>query len=85
MSKNSRWKQAQAAKLREEAPVVPCEQVPEVEKVDFDGWYASRGPRIPRHHHKEILRADFAARGLGQCESLEDFDAALSKYGVKLS
>jgi hypothetical protein len=54
-------------------------------KFDFDAWFASRQPKIPRHHRKEILRADFTARGLGQCESLADFDAALNKYGVKLS
>lgn len=60
---------------------VVLEQAP---KFDFDAWYAMRGNKIPRQHHKEILKADFKARGLQQCESIEDFDAALEKYGVKL-
>ena len=53
-------------------------------KVDFDAWFAMRGPKIPPQHHKEVVKADFKGRGLGQHESLEDFDAALRKYGVKL-
>ena len=56
----------------------------EKQKVDFDAWFSMRGPKIPPQHHKEILKADFKGRGLGQCESLEDFDTALKKYGVKL-
>ena len=55
-----------------------------VPQLDFDAWYALRKLRIPKHHHKEILKADFKARGLGQQESMQDFDAALEKYGVKL-
>ena len=54
-------------------------------KVDFDAWYATRAGRIPKQHHKEVIKADFKARGLGQAESLEAFDEALKKYGVKLS
>lgn len=85
MGRSNKWKQVQAAKLEKAMSEVLSEEVSEVVKVDFDGWYALRGPKIPKHHHKEILRADFTARGLGQCESLEDFDAALSMYGVKLN
>ncbi len=70
----------EAEYVREE---VPAEEA--APKLDFDAWYASRQARIPKQHRKEILRADFTARGLGQCESLADFDAALNKYGVKLS
>lgn len=54
-------------------------------KVDFDVWFAMRGPRIPGHHHKEIIKADFKGRGLGQSESMEVFDEALRKYGIKLN
>jgi hypothetical protein len=93
MSKNKKYRNRQIG----EATVLPDgstestyirEEVPAEEsqpKLDFDGWYAMRGPRIPKHHHKEILRADFSARGLGQCETLADFDGALNQYGVKLS
>jgi hypothetical protein len=55
------------------------------EKVDFDAWFVMRENKIPPQHHKEIVKADFKGRGLGQCESLEDFDAALGKYGIKLA
>lgn len=58
---------------------------PQAEKHDFEEWYSMRMNQIDKHHHKEILKADFKARGLGQCESLEDFDRALRKYGVKLA
>jgi len=89
MSKNKRWKdspkKAEQAKPVAEARVEQMVAVDEKPKVDFDGWFAMRGPKIPKHHHKEILRADFSARGLGQSESLEDFDSALNQYGVKLS
>ena len=55
------------------------------EKIDFDAWYSMREKRIPTQHQKEILKADFKGRGLGQYESFADFDAALKKYGVKLA
>lgn len=67
------------AEVREEVSAEPA-----VPQLDFDAWYALRKLRIPKHHHKEILKADFKARGLGQQESMQDFDAALEKYGVKL-
>jgi hypothetical protein len=55
------------------------------EKVDFDAWYSMREKQIPVQHQKEILKADFKGRGLGQNESLSNFDGALKKYGVKLA
>ena len=54
------------------------------EKVDFDAWFAMRESQIPKQHHKEIIKADFKGRGLGQSERAEDFDKALRKYGLKL-
>ena len=76
-------------------PVAPTAPVQEVEpvaapeeaepKVDFDAWFAMRRAKIPAHHHKEIIKADFKRRNLGQCESLKDFDAALKKYGLNLA
>jgi hypothetical protein len=62
-----------------------AEQVEEqAEKFDFDTWFSMRESKLARQHRKEIIKADFTARGLKQCESLADFDAALVKYGVKL-
>ena len=60
-------------------------ELPPEEKVDFDAWHVLRSKKIPRAHHKEIIKADFKGRGLGQRESLKDFDDALAKYGVKLA
>jgi hypothetical protein len=55
------------------------------ELVDFDTWYVMRESAIPRQHHKEILKADFKARGLKEQEPVEVFDKALIRYGVKLA
>lgn len=74
----ARNKNRAALEPKSEAPAV------EIEKVDFDAWFAMRSKQIGKQHHKEIIKADFKSRGLGQNESLEDFDEALRKYGVKL-
>lgn len=54
------------------------------QEVDFDTWYMIRKNSIPDIHHKEIIKADFKGRGLKKLESVNTFDAALTKYGVKL-
>jgi hypothetical protein len=54
------------------------------QKMHFDAWYALRNSSIPGQHMKEILRADFKARGLSDQETAARYDAALVKYGVKL-
>ena len=54
------------------------------EKVDFDEWFAVRELQIPKHHRKEIIKADFKGRGLSGYETMEAFDKALGKYGIKL-
>ena len=76
-----------AEPVQEQVPiaVVPM-QVAKIAspKVDFDAWFVMRGSKIPKHHHKEIIQADFKGRGLKQHESLEDFDAALRMYGINL-
>lgn len=77
MAKNDNEKEKVAAPM-------PLVKAKEVEKVDFDTWFSMRQAKIARQHHKEIIKADFIARGVKECESLEDFDAALRKYGVKL-
>ena len=67
-----------------ETTVAVADEVASAPKVDFDAWYASRGRHIPKHHHKEILKADFMGRGLNMFETMEDFDRALAQYGIKL-
>jgi len=53
-------------------------------KINFDSWYHQRKDRIPKQHMKEILKADFLARGIIGEATLEEFDKALELYGVKL-
>ncbi len=55
------------------------------EAVEFETWFAAREKQIPRHHHREILKADFNARGLEDMATMADWDAALKMYGVDLA
>ena len=64
--------------VAKQAPPPPADK-----KMAFDAWYALRGSSIPAQHMKEILRADFKARGLSDMETLQRYDAALVQYGVK--
>lgn len=95
--KNRQVKDMEQAPKEESAPVMVKEVMREVvalkeeamvkeasPKVDFDVWFVMRNSKIPKTHHKEVIMADFKGRGLSQCESLEDFDAALKKYGINL-
>lgn len=52
--------------------------------MDFSSWYHQRKHKIPKHHLKEILWADFVARGVKEQSTVEEFDKALELYGVKL-
>jgi hypothetical protein len=52
--------------------------------MSFDEWYIVKSPLIPAQHRKEILRADFKARGLVKKHTMQQFDEALAKYGVKI-
>jgi len=54
------------------------------EVVSFDLWYHQRKEKIPKRHMKEIIVADFKARGLGTEATMQQFDKALSLYGIKL-
>lgn len=62
---------------------VETEEAP-VPMVDFAVWFVMRERRIPSNHHKEIIWADFKARGLEAKATVEDYDAALALYGIKL-
>jgi hypothetical protein len=65
-------------KKREAAPVKVDK------KVSFDSWYHQRKVKIPKQHMKEILWADFRARGLKKEASIAEYDKALKLYGIKL-
>lgn len=67
-------------KKREEAAPPPAPK----EEISFDAWYHQRKSMIAKCHIKEVIRADFTARGLGKRAEMEQFDKALELYGVKL-
>ena len=52
-------------------------------KMAFDAWWAMTQKKLPQHHHKEVVMADFMARGLSTQESMATFNKALEQYGVK--
>lgn len=52
--------------------------------VSYDSWYHQRKHKIPKQHAKEIIWADFTARGVKESATIEEFDKALELYGVKL-
>jgi hypothetical protein len=41
--------------------------------------------KIPTQHYKEIVKADFSARGLTSMETSQAYHEALKKYGLKLN
>jgi hypothetical protein len=53
-------------------------------RVKFDVWFSQRKDLIPPIHKKEILAADFKARGLESEATMEQFDRALKLYGVSI-
>jgi hypothetical protein len=72
-------KEMEAKKREEATPVIEAET-----QVTFDSWFHQRKPLIPKCHVKEILQADFKARGLGLKATMAAYDKALELYGVKL-
>lgn len=88
MSKKTRRERELAKQEMEKSmDAVAIEQLKQEEqaqKIDFDGWWASRAKLIAPQHHKEIVKADFRGRGLSTLETMEDYDDALREYGIKL-
>jgi hypothetical protein len=68
------------ATLEPVAVAVPVAPV----KVHFDAWWAVMHKKLPLHHHKEVIKADFKARGLSMHETMTVFTDALGQYGIKL-
>lgn len=86
MSKKSRQERAARQAIAEipQAELKAMAEEQGEQLVDFDGWWAVRSTRVPSHHHKEVIKADFRGRGLSTMETMEDFDEALKEYGLKL-
>jgi hypothetical protein len=53
-------------------------------KVSFDSWYHQRKHKIKKCHLKEVIWADFQARGMTKEQTMGEYDKALELYGVKL-
>ena len=80
MAKKNRREEEVVEALEEAAVEAAVEEL-----VDFETWYAQREAAIPAHHHREILKADFVARKVPAMATMDQFDTALEKYGVKLA
>jgi len=53
--------------------------------VSFDEWWMLLVKKITiRPSYKEVIKADFKARGLGDRASMAEYDKALELYGIKL-
>ncbi len=60
-------------------------EVPAVEGVSFDQWWIDVSRQLKLAPHiKEIVLADFKARGLGLVEPKEKYEVALGQFGYKL-
>ena len=58
--------------------------MPKQKTVSFDSWFFQRKEAIPKHHMKEVIWADFRARGLDKEATVEQYDKALRLYGIKI-
>ena len=71
---------AMETKKREDStPEVSVEK-----RVSFDSWFHQRKKQIAKCHMKEVIWADFTARGIKKEQTMGEFDKALELYGVKL-
>lgn len=71
---------ANADSLKEEEAAPMAQKA--VELIEFDVWWVMRSAVIPKHHMKEVVKADFKGRGLSLTETVETFDKALKAYGL---
>ena len=74
---------AKKTKQKKEAPVVEVKEQKKEPKslISFDVWYFSK--KIPKQHTKEIIWADFNARGAEAFETKEKYNEYLALYGIK--
>lgn len=73
---------ASRAEAMTKVVVVPSTDPAPVEKMSFDQWWMVINRKIKmRTHLKEILHADFKARGLSKLETEQKYDDALRLFG----
>jgi len=74
----SKIKEMESAKRELEKPTNST-----VEKLSFDHWWVSLNKRSTlRPHMKEIIWADFKARGLDKEELADKYDEGLKLFGL---
>lgn len=79
-------KKMEMAKKDEAAKTAPQPKAkPEADVIDFDMWWMGMIRKVDmRPSYKEIVIADFKARGFSMREKQEDYDRALELFGIKL-
>lgn len=83
--KNANKEEKVAVEVKAPMVITPAVNMPAAAPtVPFEAWWASRKSRIPAHHHKEIIKADFKSRKVGDKATMKDYDGALGAYGVAL-
>ena len=79
-------KKMEVATKEEAAKSTPKPQVqPEAESISFDIWWMGFIRKVKiRPSYKEIIIADFKARGLSMKEKEEAYNKAIESFGFKL-
>ena len=76
---------AKKQKAMEEAPKPKAEVKDGPGLISFDKWWMQLVRKITiRPSYKEVIKADFKARGLVGEAPQEEWDKALELYGIKL-
>ena len=79
-------KKMEVANKEQAAKLAPkSEKEPAAESISFDIWWMGFIRKVKiRPSYKEIIIADFKARGLSMKEKEEDYDKAIESFGIKL-
>lgn len=79
-------KKMEVANKEEAAKLAPRPQSqPDAESISFDIWWMGFIRKVKiRPSYKEVIIADFKARGLTMQEKQEDYDKAIELFGIKL-
>lgn len=70
---------------KEELLAIPAQvQVAQVNTISFNAWFQKRSSKNPKLKlsYRESIEAHFKAIGLGSNATAEEYDAALSHFGL---
>jgi hypothetical protein len=85
MSEKNLKKKIKEMEQQSRAQVVETTANADEVKVNFDTWYYIRSPQIPERHRKEILLSYFKSLKMTINETMQAYDDALARYGVKIN